>query len=79
MAFLFLSLEIRATYYTSLGCYYCITVIQFFCVDYLMKQSVLRLYSISKRIINDYGAVGGKRIGRGDWNNLGNPPPMLFC
>jgi hypothetical protein len=35
------------------------------CVCYLVTLSLLRLYSISDRMVNEYGAVGGIRIGRG--------------
>jgi hypothetical protein len=38
----------------------------FFKVCYLTTLSVAKLYSVDDRIINECGAVGGMRIGRGN-------------
>jgi hypothetical protein len=46
---------------------------------YLAALSVLRLYSIGDRMINEYGAVGGMRIGRGNWSTSWDPAPVPFC
>jgi hypothetical protein len=41
-------------------------VFPFLSFCYLMALSVFRLYSIIDRMINEYGAVGGMRIGGGN-------------
>jgi hypothetical protein len=46
---------------------------------YVMTLSVSRLYSISDRMINEYGVVGWMRIGRGDWSTRRKPAPVPFC
>jgi hypothetical protein len=35
-------------------------------VAYLTTLSVLRLYSVDDRMVNEYGAVGGLKVGRGN-------------
>jgi hypothetical protein len=35
-----------------------------FCVAYLIMLSVLGLYSVNDRMINECGTVGGMKIGR---------------
>jgi hypothetical protein len=40
---------------------------------YLMMLFVSRLYSIDNSIINEYGAVGGMRIGKGNRNTQRKP------
>jgi hypothetical protein len=35
-----------------------------------------RLYSVGDRMINEYGAVGGMRIGRGNRSNWRKPTPL---
>jgi hypothetical protein len=40
-------------------------VMSYLYVCYSVILSLLRLYGISDRMIDEYGAVGGMRIGRG--------------
>jgi hypothetical protein len=41
--------------------------------------SVLRLYGIADRMINDYGAVGGMRIGKENQSTQRKSAPVLLC
>jgi hypothetical protein len=45
-------------------------------VYYLTNLSVTRLYGVSGRMMNEYGAVGGIRIGRGNQSTRKTPAPM---
>jgi hypothetical protein len=40
-----------------------------FCVGYLTTLSIPGLYSVDDKIINEYGAVGGMEIGKGNQNS----------
>jgi hypothetical protein len=44
-----------------------------------MTLLVLRLYSVSGSVINEYGAVGGMKIGRGNWSTQRKSAPVPFC
>jgi hypothetical protein len=46
---------------------------------YIKTLSVSRLYSISDRMSNEYGAVGGMRIGRGSQSTPRKPAAVPFC
>jgi hypothetical protein len=46
---------------------------------YLMTLSVLRLHSISDKMINECGAAGGMRTGRGNWGTRRKPVPEPLC
>jgi hypothetical protein len=48
-------------------------------VGYFMTFSVSRLYSIDDNMINECGAAGGMRIGRGSRSTRGNPSPVTLC
>jgi hypothetical protein len=39
----------------------------------------LRLYSVDDKMINEYGAIGGMRIDKGDWNMCSKPAPLPRC
>jgi hypothetical protein len=45
---------------------------------YLTTLSVSGLYSIGDRLINEYGTVGGMRIGRGNWSTWRKPAPVIL-
>jgi hypothetical protein len=51
--------------------------IRWYCL--LMMLSVLRLYGINDRMINDYGAVGGMRIGKENQCTCRKPAPVPLC
>jgi hypothetical protein len=44
---------------------------------YLTIMSVLRLSSISERMINEYGAIAGMKIGRGEYLEKIHPSVTL--
>jgi hypothetical protein len=44
-----------------------------------MTLSPSGVYSINNRMIKEYGAVGGIRIGRGNQSTRGKPAPVPFC
>jgi hypothetical protein len=48
-------------------------------VWYLMSLSVLGLYSMNGGITNEYGAVGGIRIGKGNRSTRRQPAPVPRC
>jgi hypothetical protein len=41
--------------------------------------SVLRIYSIDNRTINEYGAIGGMRTDRGNRSTWKKPSPVTLC
>jgi hypothetical protein len=41
-----------------------------------MMQPVSKLYKVNDRTINEYGAIGGIRTGRGNQGTWGNPTPI---
>jgi hypothetical protein len=43
---------------------------------YLMMFSVLKLYSISDKMINEYGTVDGINVGRWNQSTQRNPLPL---
>jgi hypothetical protein len=45
----------------------------------LLKPLVSKLHSINDRIIIEYGAVGGMRIGRGNQSTWRKPEPVPLC
>jgi hypothetical protein len=47
--------------------------------DYLTTLSRLGLYRVYVRIINEYGTVGGMRIGRENRSIQRKPAPMKLC
>jgi hypothetical protein len=51
----------------------------FFKVGYLKTLTVLRLYSVGGKMINEYGAVGGMRIGRGNRITRRKFAPVPLC
>jgi hypothetical protein len=51
-----------------------------FLSTWLFNDTVsIRLHSFGGRIINNYGAVGGMRIGRGNRSTRRKPAPVSFC
>jgi hypothetical protein len=42
-------------------------------------QAVSSLYTVDGRTINECGAVGGMRIGRGNRNTRRKPVPIVHC
>jgi hypothetical protein len=46
---------------------------------YLTALSVSRLYSVDGMMINEYGAIGGMRIGRGIRSTRIKPAPVPLC
>jgi hypothetical protein len=48
-------------------------------VSYLTMLSVLRLYGINDRMINEYGAVGGMGIGKENQSTWRKPAPVPLC
>jgi hypothetical protein len=57
-------------------------MIIFLLVGCLTTMSVSRLCSVDARVINDYVAVGGVRIGRGNRNIWRKPAPvynLIYC
>jgi hypothetical protein len=51
----------------------------FMFVCHLRMLSALRLYSVHDKMINEYGAVGEMRIGKGYWNMCRKPAPLPLC
>jgi hypothetical protein len=47
--------------------------------DYLTMLSVSRLNSVDQWMINEYDAVGGMRIGRGNRGTGQKPASLPFC
>jgi hypothetical protein len=46
--------------------------------SYLTTPPVLTLYSVGDRMINEYGAVSGMRIGRGNRSTSRKPALLMF-
>jgi hypothetical protein len=44
-----------------------------------MTPFLLSLYSVENRVINEYGAVGGMRIGRGNRSTQKKPALIAIC
>jgi hypothetical protein len=44
-----------------------------------MSLPILKPYSITDSMINECGAVGGRRIGSGYQNTQGKPIAVSFC
>jgi hypothetical protein len=44
-----------------------------------MTLSVSGLYDVDDRIINEYGAVSGIRIGKGNRSTQRKPAPLPLC
>jgi hypothetical protein len=61
--------------------FYVISMIKsiLFLVCYLTILSVLRLYSIDGRMINEYGAIGRMRIGGENQSTRRKPAPVSLC
>jgi hypothetical protein len=51
----------------------------FLVVQYLMTLSVSGLCSVNDRMINEYEAGGGMKIGRGDQSTWRKPAPESLC
>jgi hypothetical protein len=48
-------------------------------LSYLTRLSVSSLYSVDDRMINEYRAVSGMRIGRGGRSTWRKPSPLPVC
>jgi hypothetical protein len=46
---------------------------------YLTTLPVSRLYRLDDRLINEYGAVGGMTVGKGNWSTRRILDPVPLC
>jgi hypothetical protein len=54
-------------------------ILKCFEVCHLTTLSVLRLYSVDYRMINEFGVVGGMRSGKGNRSTRRKPAPATLC